>query len=165
MAMLPFGVVRVTVRVWPAGSGSGCFVGHEPLPVPGAVDPVVPAACDAAALGEPDAVAEPVPPPPGRRIRNAPTSTTRTIAPPTSQGMPGIPDDTDAPPTGAVLREDEPPPFGDRGADFWDWRDEPRRRLPFDASGTVPPGRRGAGHAAASMAAGNSMAPDSRACP
>jgi hypothetical protein len=52
IAMAPFGVVRVTVRVWPAGSASGWLVGQSDV----ADDP--PGATEAPALAEAPAPAD-----------------------------------------------------------------------------------------------------------
>jgi hypothetical protein len=153
--MAPFGVVRVTVRVWPTGNASGWVVGQSPVAEdpPGAAE--APALADAPAPAEaPAAVDAPgdaegvaaLPPSFGRNTRMSAITATTATAPPSSQAAPGRLVDVVAPRTGVR-------PVGGRLLDPCDGcRCEPRRRFPFDESGTVPPDR--VRHAAADTAAG-----------
>src|SRR6187551_2376633 len=99
--MAPFGVVRVTVRVWPAGSASGWLVGQSDVaddppgateapalaeaPAPADAPADAPAAVEAP--GEADAVAAP---PLGRKTRMSAITATTATAPPSSQAAPGM---------------------------------------------------------------------------
>ena len=77
MAIAPFGVFSVTVRVSPAGSAGGCAVGHVPAAT---------ALPDGPGLAE--AAAPPVPVPGLKTTRMAIRATT-AIAPATSHGTTG----------------------------------------------------------------------------
>ena len=81
MAIAPFGVFSVTVRVSPAGSAGGWLVGHAPRAAPEAA-----AVPDGPGLAE--AAAPPVPVPGLKTTRMAIRATT-AIAPATSHGTTG----------------------------------------------------------------------------
>src|SRR3954469_14158093 len=128
ITIVPFSVLRETVRVSPAGRGSGCLVGQLFAVT---AEPAADAA--AAVEGRADAAAAaPNPKAPVPRMSAATTRTTTTIPPAASHGTPGPDRAVVLARTGVMLCR--------RGGA---WR-EPRRRLLM--------GRRRV-HAAASSAA------------
>jgi hypothetical protein len=163
--MAPFGVFRVTVRVSPAGSAGGWLVGQSPVAgdppgaddPPGIVEPVgavdAPALLDAPAAADAPGEAEAIAPPPpsGLNTRMSAMTATTVTAPPISQAAPGRLVDVVVART-AVRFVGGRVPDGFGLDAFGGCRCEPRRRFPFDESGTVPPDR--VHHAAAATAAG-----------
>src|SRR6187431_1303235 len=120
MAIAPFGVFSVTIRVSPAGSAGGCAVGHVPEVTAPPDGPAATALPDGPGLAE--AAAPPVPVPGLKTTRIAIRATT-AIAPATSHGTTGRRLVTPVAWTGSVA-------LAGVGADWAAFCCAPRRRLP-----------------------------------
>ena len=125
MAIAPFGVVSVTVRVSPAGSAGGWVVGHDPA---GTAPPDAAATAVPDGPGLADAAAPPVPVPGLKTTRMAIRATT-AIAAAASHGTTGRRLVTPLPWTGWVV-------LTGVGAGAAAFCCAPRRRLPRDPLAT-----------------------------